>query len=111
MSKELLFENPVDNFDWNRALLTILVEMMHQGHEYTQTEIKLLSLTDVSEPKILIILQEKHIQVMISTDISTKFVVKSLLFRKVDGDLVYGFMKEYRDKCHFGYQFPRHNKF
>ena len=111
LAKELLFENPVDIFDWTRAMLTTLVEKMHKGAEFRQSDIAILTETDVTQPKQLIIEQEKNIEAMVSTDISTKFVVKSVFFRKVDGELLRDFMREYKDESHFIYQFLRHNKF
>ena len=48
---------------------------------------------------------------MISTDLSTKYVVKNIFFRKVDGRLFYDFMSKQKEESHFIYQFCRHNKY
>jgi hypothetical protein len=112
ISKELHFENPVDIFDWLRANLTIIVMRLFENESLVDGEkITLVDEPEALQPQEVLIKQERFIQAMTTTDTSTKHVVKSLFFRKVDGDLLKNNCPAFKTESHYIYQFCRHNKY
>jgi len=98
LKSELHFENPVEIFDWLRATMTVAVEKIHKEKKTFTGKTSFLTETDVTDPQALLIEQNKNIEKMVCTDVSTKFVVKSMFFRKVEGNLLYTFMHSFKEE-------------
>jgi hypothetical protein len=113
ISKELHFENPVDIFDWLRAILSNSVEKIHFEKTNFSDAVKnpMLTEIEITEPQQVLIVQNSNIEAMVCTEVSTKYIVKNMFFRKVDGNLLYDQMREYKEEMHNIYQFCRHNKY
>jgi hypothetical protein len=47
----------------------------------------MLTEIEVTEPQQVLIVQNKNIEAMVCTEVSTKYIVKNMFFRKVDGNL------------------------
>jgi hypothetical protein len=111
LKKELNFENPVDIFDWLRATMTVVVEKMSRDKTSYSGNTNFLTEAEVTDPQALLIMQSKNIQAMTCTDVSTKYIVKSMLFRKVENQLLHNFMHDFKEESESIYQFCRHNKY
>ena len=111
ISKELRFGDPVSIFDWLRASLSKMVEEMHFKATNYQAASSVVCEHDIESPGQLIIDQEKNIQAMIETDLSSKTIIKNMFFRKINNRLLYQAAAQHNEEMENIYKFCRHTKY
>jgi hypothetical protein len=110
LSENFKFVNPIDIFDYMRAILSKISERLASGKKMSTSEI-LVTEADMRNPKRILEEQEEYNNKIKNSQLDTKFVVKNILFRKIRPGLIKTFMSQHGQAFEHIYNFMRHSNF